>query len=132
MKRRFALERGRLPKRLSLMAIRKNTYSKMQRSFGSVSCMPPPALMCLITIRRDDILYPRFVKCIVDGAKFVVIPLDDYDLPRANGRSEIMVRVTDEWFGPLAGTDVDLICHKIIDLDEFDHLEWLEVPPSAD
>jgi hypothetical protein len=91
--------------------------------------MAAKVLNCLVTIKRAGTVAPRFVPCVQDGGSFLAIPVEEYALPEAQGRSEMMLRVPDSWLVTSEGAAHDLRCLKIIDLDNFDDLPWADLPP---
>ena len=91
--------------------------------------MPAKVLNCLVTIKRGGSVAPRFVPCVRDGTTLLAIPVEEYAIPEAQGRSEMMLRVPDSWLVTSEGAAHDLRCLEVIDLDQFDELPWAEQPP---
>ena len=95
--------------------------------------MDTQTLYCHVTIKRAQELQPRDVRCYLDGGYFLVIPVGDYSIPRANGKQDMMLRISPQWLIPCEDEDTQLLCQKLIDLDDFDALTWAEFePPKVD
>lgn len=93
--------------------------------------MSAKILRCLVTIKRADVVHSCHVKCIVYGANYLVIPVEDYELPQAEGRRELILHAPENWFVHIENGEHDLHCQRLIDLDRFEELPWVDLMPTA-
>jgi hypothetical protein len=97
--------------------------------------LPPPDApqkiwRCLVKIKYADILDLRIVDCTecIHGI-YLDIPVADYDPDVAHLRPEWTLRVPSPWLAQCAAPEYELLCRRMIDLDERDELPWEDLPP---
>ena len=84
---------------------------------------------CLVKIKWADVLDLRVVECFEsEHGIYLKIPVEDYDPDGAHLRSEWTLRVPSTWLVRCDAGDHELVCRRMIDLDEREDLPWAERP----
>ena len=94
--------------------------------------MQVKVLTCLVTITWANVSEARIIKCVVNETHFLVIPMEDYPVPQAEGRQEMTLNAPNGWFAEVMGAEHDLVCRQVIDLDKFDDLPWTDFAPDGE
>ena len=92
----------------------------------------PKTWCCLVKIKYANILDLRIVDCVKRGQGiYLQIPVADYDRDAADLRPEWTLRIPADWLAEYGAPEYDLLCRRVIDLDERDELPWEKLPPPA-